>query len=192
MKGDPTFWILARAAGFTAYVLVTTSVLAGLVLKSRPFGRSLKPSTVTDVHRFLALMALSATAVHGVMLLLDSVVEISITALFVPGLVPYRPLWTGIGVCTAELMLIVYVSFSLRRWIGVKSWRRLHWTTYLLFAAATVHGIAAGTDSGRTWAASIYLAAIGAVTMATSWRFLARRPVGRRRAPSSEPEKSFA
>ena len=30
MKGDPTYWVLARATGFTAYALLTASVLAGL------------------------------------------------------------------------------------------------------------------------------------------------------------------
>ena len=42
MRSDPTFWLLARASGLTAYVLLTVSVLAGLVLKSRPFGRAVK------------------------------------------------------------------------------------------------------------------------------------------------------
>ena len=45
MKTDPTFWLLARASGLTAYGLLTTSVLAGLVLKSKPFGRALKPAS---------------------------------------------------------------------------------------------------------------------------------------------------
>ena len=47
------------ASGFTAYLLLTASVLAGLVLKSRPF-RSLKPAAVTDTHRFLAMLGLRA------------------------------------------------------------------------------------------------------------------------------------
>ena len=34
MKTDPTFWILARSSGLLAYVLLTSSVLAGLVLGS--------------------------------------------------------------------------------------------------------------------------------------------------------------
>ena len=37
MTHDPTFWLLARASGLTAYLLLTASLLAGLVLKSRPF-----------------------------------------------------------------------------------------------------------------------------------------------------------
>ena len=47
VTADPTYWMLARATGLTAYLLLTTSVIAGLVLKSRPF-RSLGPAAVTD------------------------------------------------------------------------------------------------------------------------------------------------
>ena len=90
MKNDPTFWFLARASGLTAYILLTASVLAGLVLKSRPFGRALKPATVTDLHRFLALLGLGAVALHGITLVLDSTVQISPIALLVPGLSAYR------------------------------------------------------------------------------------------------------
>jgi len=32
MKSDPTFWLLARAAGLTAYVLLASSVVAGLTV----------------------------------------------------------------------------------------------------------------------------------------------------------------
>ena len=171
---DPTFWILARASGMTAYVLLTSSVLAGLVVKSRPFGRALRAGTVTDTHRFLALLALGAVAVHGLALVLDSTVKIGLAALLVPGLASYRPLWTGLGVASAELALLIVISFRLRPKIGPKAWRRLHWATYAVFAAATVHGVAAGTDSSRPWASALYLGAIGSVTFATAWRVLSR------------------
>ena len=188
MKNDPTFWILARASGFTAYALVTTSVLAGLVLKARPFGRGLKAATVTDIHRFLALLGFGAIAVHGVMLVLDSTVHISPQALVVPGLIPYRPVWTSVGVVTAEVMLLVYASFSMRKWIGVKNWRRLHWITYGVFAAASVHGLASGTDSGREWAVALYLSAIGAVIAAVAWRALVPPQTEVRRRPRAVEE----
>ena len=99
-----------------------------------------------------------------------------------PGLVGYRPLATALGVLAAELMIVVYASFSLRKRIGTKNWRRLHWATYGIFAAATAHGIAAGTDT--RWAFGLYLGAVGAVAAATAWRALvhptpARRPARR-------------
>jgi sulfoxide reductase heme-binding subunit YedZ len=172
VKNDPTFWFLARASGLTAYVLLTASVLAGLVLKSRPFGRALKPAAVTDLHRFLALLGLGAVVVHGITLVLDSTVQISVGALLLPGLSSYRPLATAAGVLAAELMLLVYASFSLRRRIGTRNWRRLHWVTYAIFGAATAHGLLAGTDTA--WSRPLYVAAVGAVATATVWRALAR------------------
>lgn len=174
MKADPTFWLLARAAGLTAYLLLAASVLAGLVLKSRPF-RSLKPSTVTDTHRFLALLGLLALAGHGLALVADRTVLIPLAGLLVPGISPYRPIAVAVGVLTAELMVAVYASFALRRRIGTKNWRRLHWATYAIFAGATVHGVAAGTDSAQPWAHAIYVTTVGAVVFATAWRALAGR-----------------
>ena len=76
MTHDPTFWLLARASGLTAYVMLTLSVLVGLVVKSRPF-TSLKPAAVTDLHRVLALLGLGALAGHALFLVLDTTVKIT-------------------------------------------------------------------------------------------------------------------
>lgn len=184
MRGDPTFWLIARAGGLAAYALLAASVLAGLVLKARPF-RGLRAADVADAHRFLALLALSATGVHGLALTLDATSPISVEALVVPGVSSYRPLWTALGVLAAELMLVVYVSFALRRRIGARAWRRLHWATYAIFAAATLHGLAAGTDSGQAWALALYLSGAGAVAAAAGWRALAAHP-------RTRPERSTA
>jgi methionine sulfoxide reductase heme-binding subunit len=174
VKTDPTFWLLARASGLTAYSLLTASVLAGLVLKSRPFGRALRPAPTTDVHRFLALLGLGMLAVHGGTLLLDQTLRMPLAGLFVPGASPYRAAAVATGVVAAELMALIYLSFFLRRKIGARNWRRLHWATYLVFLLATVHGFASGTDSAQPWAHDLYLGAVGSVAFATAWRALGR------------------
>ncbi len=173
---DPTFWILARTSGLTAYVLITVSMLAGLVVKSRPFGAALRAASAVDVHRFLTSLALGAVAVHGVTLVLDSTVKIGLLQLLVPFTASYRPLWTGLGVLAAELAIVIAVSFPLRKRIGGRVWRRLHWATYAIFALATAHGLAAGTDTNRPWVFDIYLGSVGAVVFATGWRALTVRP----------------
>ena len=174
MTHDPTFWLLARASGLTAYVLLTLSVLAGLVVKSRPFGRAFKTAAVVDVHRYFALLGLAMLALHGVALVLDRTVHMSLAALFVPFLSFYRPTAVAFGVLAAELAALITVSFSLRRWIGSRNWRRLHWATYLVFIMGTVHGLTAGTDTSRPWALGLYLGAVGSVGFATAWRALSR------------------
>jgi len=185
---DPTFWLLARASGITAYVMLTLSVLAGLVVKARPFGKAIRPATLTGLHRVLALTGLGALAGHATALVLDSTVKVTPLGLVVPGLVSYRPVATALGVLAAELMVIVYASFSLRQRIGPKNWRRLHWATYGIFAMATVHGIAAGTDSTQPWAFPLYASAVGAVAAATAWRALVP-PVQQRSAQLSRPNR---
>jgi methionine sulfoxide reductase heme-binding subunit len=176
MTHDPTFWLLARAGGLTAYVLLTCAVLAGLVLKSRPFGTRLRSAAVTDVHRFLSLLGLAMLGLHGVALVLDSTVHIPLAALLVPFASPYRPLSVALGVVAAELTALITLSFSLRRWIGARAWRRLHWATYLVFALGTVHGVAAGSDR---WALPLYLGAVGSVAFATAWRALTSKGASR-------------
>jgi methionine sulfoxide reductase heme-binding subunit len=171
---DPTFWILARASGLTAYVLITLSMLAGLVVKSRPFGRAVKAASVVDVHRFLTILALGAVAIHATALVLDSTVHIGAAALLVPGLSKYRPLWTGLGVVAADLAILIWISFPLRKRIGMRAWRSLHWATYAVFGLATAHGLMAGTDASQPWAFDLYLGAVGTVAFATAWRALVR------------------
>lgn len=170
MKSDPTFWLLARASGLTAYLLLTLSVLAGLILKSRPFGRAVKAAAVMDLHRLLALLGLATLGLHGTALLLDKTVHMPVAGLFVPGMSPYRPVSVALGVVAAELMGLVVVSFSVRRLTGQKAWRVLHWSTYAIFALATAHGLLAGSDSAQPWARDLYLGAVGAVAFAAAWR----------------------
>ena len=185
MRTDPTFWLMARASGITAYVLLSTSALAGLVLKARPFGRAVKAAVVMDLHRFLALLAVGAVALHGTTIALDRTLRMPLRGLVLPGASPYRAVPVGAGVIAAELMILVIVSFPLRRLTGQRTWRRLHWATYAVFALATAHGLLAGSDSAQPWNRDIYLAAVGAVAFATAWR-MAYRPTRPPRAAATE------
>jgi sulfoxide reductase heme-binding subunit YedZ len=184
VRHDPTFWLLARAGGLAAYVLLTSSVLAGLTLKSRSYGR-LRPAQVVELHLALALAGLGALALHGAALVADSTVHVSLPGLLVPGLVAYRTGAVAVGVVAAWAFVVVAASFWVRRRIGFRAWRRIHWLTYGLFAAATYHGLAAGTDTAQPWARVLYPVAIGAVAAATAWRALVRPSTTR--IPKGEP-----
>ena len=184
MKADPTPWILARSSGLAAYLCLLSAVVVGTTVRSRPLGKAVKPAVATDLHRFTALMGLVAVALHGGALLLDSTVTIAPADLVVPGRMSYRPLWTGAGVAAAELMLVVYVSFGLKRWIGRRAWRLLHWATYPLFVLATAHGIGSGTDTGRPWTTDLYLGAVSLVVLAISFRALTASGRTRRERPA--------
>ena len=152
MKSDPTFWILARTSGLVAYALLTASVLAGLVLKSRPFGSALKPALVTDLHRFLALLGLGALSLHGLGARprshradLDRRPARARARALPAALDRARRARGRTDGGRLRLLLAAHADRG-------RNWRRLHWATYLIFALATLHGLAAGTDSGTPWA----------------------------------------
>jgi len=168
---DPTFWLLARAAGLTAYVLLGASVLAGLTLRTRP-ARRLRLPLVAEAHKTLAVASLAAVALHGSALVLDSTVRVTPAALVVPGLVAYRPAAVAAGVVAAWLLTIITASFWMRRRLGVRAWRRLHKATYLLFVLAAAHGLTAGTDSSQPWGQALYLGMPALVSFAACWRIL--------------------
>lgn len=180
MKSDPTLWLLARSSGLTAYALATASMVAGLVLKGRPVP-SFRPASVTDLHRVLSMLTLGALALHGTALVLDRAVDVGVVDLLVPGTAPYRPLATGLGVLAAWLTVALVASFPLRRRLGVKRWRAFHRSSYAVFALSTAHGVLAGTDTGRPWAAALYALAVGSVLAAAAFRFTAPRPAPARK-----------
>ena len=185
MTNLPFWWILARASGVAAYLLVTAGMVMGLVLRSRLIQRVVSPVAKMEWHRLFAVLGLAITAVHGFALVMDDYVEIDPIDLVVPGQVDYRPLWVAAGVLSLWLMVIVSVTASMRRHMGAAVWKPLHFAGYVVFAAATVHGVMAGTDSGRPWMVAMYAGAVAVIVSMGARRFLAgpNAPLKRRRRP---------
>lgn len=182
MTVDMIPWVLSRAAGIVAYLLLAGSMAFGLVTRTRIKLPGMRAADTVDLHRTLTVAALVAVAVHGLALLLDSVVPVSPLALIVPGMVPYRPVWTALGVVALWGLVIVQVSSLARRHIGVKAWRALHMIAYAVFVLATAHGIVAGTDTGRDWVIAMYAGATALIAGLTGYRIAtARRPSARTR-----------
>ena len=179
-------WVISRATGLVAFALIAAAMVAGLLVKTRSPVGSVKGSGMVDLHRHLSLAALVYIGIHGGSLLFDRTVDVSPLALVVPGLIPYRPVWTGIGVAAAEIALLVHLSFRFRKRLGSKVWRRLHWLTYAVFAGGAVHGIASGTDTGTTPALMLYAGAVAAVAALTGWRAVTARRPAARKAPARQ------
>jgi DMSO/TMAO reductase YedYZ heme-binding membrane subunit len=68
---------------------------------------------------------------------------------------PYRPVAVGLGIAAAYCAVVVHASFGLRRMIGTKVWRRLHYLSFVALVAAAAHMFLAGTDASRAWAIAI-------------------------------------
>lgn len=169
-------WYAARAAGVVAYVLLTSGVLVGVTLSGRARLPRWPAFAVTDVHRFLGLLSGIFIGVHVGAIALDTYTPFSLTQLVVPGASRYRPLWVALGIVAAELLAAIGLTNLLRTRLPFTLWRRVHYLTFVVWAASTGHGIGAGTDAGTPWLRLLYVAAIAGVLAAIAWR-VARRPL---------------
>jgi predicted ferric reductase len=169
------WWYMGRASGFIAYGLLFTSVVLGLGISSRVFDGLLMRAWVYDLHQFLSIFVLLAMVFHALIMLPDPYANFTLADMLVPFASHYRPLATGLGVIVLYGSVIVTLSFYAKRWIGQKGWRTLHYASFALFAGALVHGVAAGADTGETWAQVIYLGSGLSVMFLTFFRIFAAR-----------------
>jgi hypothetical protein len=169
------FWYLSRAAGFTAYGLLFLSVVLGLMLTTRLDGRVVRRPLLFDLHRFASLLAIAVTALHAAVLLGDTHVGFAPWQLTVPFASPYRPLAVGLGVLSLYIAAAVYLSFFVRRRIGNRTWRVIHYSTFAMFVFAMLHGVLAGSDTATWWARLVY-ASSGAVVLALTLYRVQGRP----------------
>lgn len=170
-------WYTARAAGVVAYALLTSGVLLGVLVAGRVRLPRWPQFAVTDVHRFLALLTGAFVFLHVLTLLLDSYVHTSLASVLVPGASSYRPFWVACGTVALDLLAAVALSNLLRKRLGHARWRRIHYLTFAVWAAATAHGMAAGTDASAGWLRLLYVVSVGSVTTAVVWRLGSRRLV---------------
>ncbi len=192
-SGMPVAWLIARAAGLVAFALLTVSVTLGLMMSTR----LLKPAVQKDLlgwHQTLIWMGLSMLVLHGVAILLDPVMRFGLTAVVIPGTAPWRPITVAAGVVAGYLMLALALSFRVRRRIGQRRWRLLHYASFAAFFLALGHALHAGTDlTGNT---GLVFAAIAVLPILwlTFARILPRpaRPVPSARAalPTEAPVRS--
>jgi sulfoxide reductase heme-binding subunit YedZ len=187
---DYPFWLASRSAGVVAYVLLSTSVVLGLVMATR-LAPVASRAGVRVLHERVALLALGALAAHGLLLLPDRWLHPGLSELLIPFASSYRPFWTGLGICAGYGAAALSLTYYARRRLGTRRWRTAHRFIPVAWALAALHVIGGGTD-----AVSLWLEAVLALTIAAVVVLLAqRRRLGRARrppapaAPAAPPEE---
>ncbi|HEX2755809.1 MAG TPA: hypothetical protein VHM48_10115 [Candidatus Limnocylindrales bacterium] len=187
-------WVFERLFAFLAYLAMTGSVVYGLLLSTKILDAIAHRPITFALHQDLASIGVGFAAVHGMLLALDKSVPFTLAQIVVPGLAPYAPVWVAAGQLSLFLMAVVIASFYLRRRIGQRAWRALHYVTFLAFVGATAHGIMAGTDSGSSWAWGLYAGSSIAVVFLLVYRIALSasrrrsRPDGAARRVTAAPE----
>jgi predicted ferric reductase len=165
-----TFWYLARVAGFCAYLMLVANMALGIALSVPLLERRVMKWRIFDLHQVTGLTFVGLLLLHVVALLGDAYMGYTLPQLLVPFLSTYRPLPVAIGVLTFYLSLLVTFTFYVRRQIGQRAWRLIHFGSYAVFALSLLHGIYAGTDTATPWAIVLYGAGLALAGGLTWWR----------------------
>jgi predicted ferric reductase len=188
--GDPStqvFWVVSRALGIVAIVLLSLSVSLGLAMSGRLLRRPGVPARLKHLHEACTLVTLGVVAAHGGVLLLDGWLRPSVAGVTLPFALAYRPLWTGLGVIGGWLALILAGSFYVRRVIGGRTWRWLHRWTLAVYALALVHAVGAGTDGRSSWMLAVLTVMVAPNIFALVLRLLPAGPRGARARARPRP-----
>jgi len=160
---------------------VIGSVVWGLALSTRVLGGRPRPAWLFDLHRFLGGLALGFVGVHVLAVLADSYVHFSLLNVLVPLTGDWHPLAVAWGIVGLYLLLAVELTSLARTRLPRGLWRRVHYASFVVFAATTVHGLTAGTDARAPALRLAYLAVSALVAALTAPRLLASP--GRRAVP---------
>lgn len=151
-------WDIARAGGFTAYILLAFAVIVGLALSTKLQSPSRWPRLInSELHNFLTLLGAIFLTVHVLAVWIDPFTHFGLNEILIPLASHYRPVWMAFGIVALYLGIAIGISTLLRPHIGYSWWRRLHVLTLGIFVLATVHGIATGSDTQTLWALGIYV-----------------------------------
>jgi len=179
-------WDVARAGGFTAYVLLTLAVVVGLMLSTKVQSPSRWPRLLnSELHNFLTLLSAIFMVVHVLAVWLDPFTHFGWNEIFIPLASHYRPVWMALGIVALYLGIAIGLSTWLRPRIGYTWWRRLHVLTLGIYALVTVHGIGTGSDTHTWWGLGIYLVSVALVAPLFFRRLFA--PADKRKQTPAQP-----
>ena len=181
------FWYVSRATAFVAFGLLWLSMALGLSITNKLARLWPGGPAATDLHQYTSLLGLALGCFHGLILAGDGYSHYTLGQLLIPfATTQYRPVWVGLGQFGLYLGAVVALSFYVRRFIGYRVWRLLHYLSFAFYLMVLVHGIFSGTDSGTVWAQGLYLGSAISLVGLTIYRIVvARRTPARRTAQAT-------
>jgi DMSO/TMAO reductase YedYZ heme-binding membrane subunit len=171
--GPSAYWYLTRSTGAVALLLLTFSVVLGILGSIRFSVAPRWPRFAIDaLHRDTSLLVIVLVALHVVTSVLDGFAPLSLIDGVIPFRSSYRPLWLGLGTLSFDLLIALVVTSLLRHRLGYRTWRQIHWLAYACWPIAVVHGLGTGSDTKSAWMLLVTAACTAAVVAAVWARAL--------------------
>lgn len=163
-------WLAARAAGITAYLILTFIVAVGLIL-SHPVNRSTwkLSKRIFPWHENLFVFLVAFLAAHIVSIILDPYAGVGVAGSFIPGLSSFRSVPVALGTLALYGLLIAGLTARYTKWLPAGVWLKLHRLSIVVWGLTWVHGITSGADTDGI--AVLYVATGLLILGATAYRY---------------------
>lgn len=188
-ESPKAYWYLSRSSGIAAYALLWVSMAMGMLISNKMALMWPGGPTAFEVHQYTSLLGLNIGLFHALILLGDRYINYRLVQILVPfESANYEPFAVGLGQTAFYVLVLISVSFYIRKLIGHRLWRVVHYVSFAGFLLVAFHGWLAGTDSGTPLAGAIYLASGVSLLFLLVYRLLAALFTverSRRRAKSS-------
>ena len=170
------FWYLSRATAFVGFGLLWLSMALGLAITNKLARLWPGGPAAADLHEYTSLLGLAFGCLHGLLLTGDSSPTFTLAQVLLPfSTTQYRPVWVGLGQFGLYLALVVTLSFYVRRWIGYRVWRLLHYLSFGSYVMVLMHGFFSGTDSAALWVQGLYVGSAVSLVALTIYRIAVAR-----------------
>lgn len=171
------WWYVARSSGIVAWLMLTASVLWGVMLSTKAFAGWRRPAWLLDLHRWLGGLTVAFVLLHMGALIADNYVHFDLVTVMVPFTSGWRRVPVALGVLAAWMVFAVQVTSLAVVRLSKRTWRIIHMSGYLAFLLTSIHAAAAGTDTGSALYKVTAAASIVMVAWATMYRIANRRSV---------------
>jgi sulfoxide reductase heme-binding subunit YedZ len=178
--GPSVYWYLTRSTGVVSLLLLTVSVVLGVIDVSRWSTPRWPRFIVDSLHRGVSMLVLVFLGLHIITAALDSFAPIALVDAVVPFIGSYRPFWLGLGAVAFDLLLALAITSLLRQRLGQRAWRITHWLAYACWPIALLHGLGTGSDVKSSWSLALTVMCVVAVVIAVGARTLPGWPEHRR------------
>lgn len=163
-------WYLMRGSGVVSLLLLTGVLGLGILTRGGARVLTLPRFATLALHRSLSLLAVTFVAVHVATAVIDPYAGVAFADLVLPFGAASQPLWVGLGALALDLVLALIVTGLLRRRIGQRAFRAVHWAAYAAWPLALLHAVGMGSDATTTWMRAVAGLCILTAAAAVAWR----------------------
>jgi methionine sulfoxide reductase heme-binding subunit len=166
----PTLGTASQFTGVISLVLLTSVVMLGVLVNRQGRLPGLSAFAGLSLHRFVSLLAVGFLALHILTAIAEPLAGVGPAAAVIPFVAADKPVWLGLGTVSFDLMAALIVTSLLRRRIGRRCWRAVHWLAYACWPAALAHSIGSNPDMRSGRLLDLAAACVVAVLAAVGWR----------------------